>query len=319
MQTSLVTGGAGFIGSHLCEKLIQQGHKVVCIDNFDDFYDRSIKERNLENLNGQAHFTLAEGDIRDADLLEQLFSAYQFDLVVHLAAKAGVRPSIMDPLQYQDVNIRGTQHILDSVKKHGVAKLLFASSSSVYGGNEKVPFAEPDEVNRPISPYAATKRAGELMCYTYHHLYNINVACLRFFTVYGPRQRPEMAIHKFTRLIHNGLELPAFGDGTSRRDYTYVDDIIQGITSIAGSDFTYDIINLGESQTIALKDLIATIGKKLDREPKIKWLPDQPGDVNITYADISRARNTYGYRPVTDVETGIGNFVDWYHSMVEAL
>ncbi|MEX0684880.1 MAG: GDP-mannose 4,6-dehydratase [Balneolales bacterium] len=318
MQTTLVTGGAGFIGSNLCDKFIQQGHIVVCLDNFDDFYDRSIKERNLEELVKHPNFKLIEGDIRDSDLLEEVFSAYDIDLVVHLAAKAGVRPSIIDPALYQDVNIRGTQCILDCMKKYEVKKLLFASSSSVYGGNTKVPFSEKDEVNNPISPYAATKRAGELMCYTYHHLYNINIACLRFFTVYGPRQRPEMAIHKFTRLIHTGEELPAFGDGSTKRDYTYIDDIVQGITKIAESDFTYDIINLGESQTITLKDLIDTIGRKLNKAPIVKWLPDQPGDVNITYADISKARNIYGYKPTTDVETGIAEFVEWYHAMVEA-
>lgn len=317
MQTILVTGGAGFIGSHLCDKFTGEGHFVVCLDNFDDFYDRSIKERNLEDLLKKENFRLVEGDIRDQDAVDQLFEKWKFDMVVHLAAKAGVRPSIADPALYQDVNIRGTQVILDSMKKNGVDKLLFASSSSVYGGNTKVPFSEQDEVNNPISPYAATKRAGELMCYTYHHLYNIKVACLRFFTVYGPRQRPEMAIHKFTRLIHGGEELPAFGDGSTRRDYTYVDDIIQGITKISQKNFSYDIINLGESQTITLKDLIAAIGKKLNLHPKINWLPEQPGDVTITYADITKAKSEYGYKPTTDVETGVGRFVEWYHAMVE--
>lgn len=318
MHTILVTGGAGFIGSHLCDKFIAQGHSVVCLDNFDDFYERSIKESNIEELKDADRFTLVEGDIRDPELLDQIFSKYAFSHVVHLAAKAGVRPSIKDPLLYQDVNIRGTQLILDCMKKYKTGKLLFASSSSVYGGNTKVPFSEKDEVNNPISPYAATKRAGELMCYTYHHLYNINIACLRFFTVYGPRQRPEMAIHKFTRLIRNGEDIPAFGDGSTQRDYTYVDDIIQGITKIAESDFGYDIINLGESRTITLKNLIITIGNKLGIEPKVNWLPEQPGDVNITYADISKAKSRYGYRPETDVEAGIGKFVDWYHSRIEA-
>ncbi|MEX0773849.1 MAG: SDR family NAD(P)-dependent oxidoreductase [Balneolales bacterium] len=318
MQTILVTGGAGFIGSHLCDKLVSEGRTVICLDNFDDFYERSIKERNLEDLNKQQNFKLVEGDIRDLDLLDQLFAAHNFDLVIHLAAKAGVRPSITDPVLYQDVNLRGTQYILDCMKKYEVSKLLFASSSSVYGGNTKVPFSEQDEVNNPISPYAATKRAGELMCYTYHHLYNINVACLRFFTVYGPRQRPEMAIHKFTRLIHAGEELPAFGDGSTRRDYTYVDDIIQGIAKIAEKDFTYDIINLGESQTITLKELIDAIGKNLGILPKINWLPEQPGDVSITYADVSKARAEYGYKPTTNVDTGVGKFIEWYHAMVEA-
>lgn len=318
MQTILVTGGAGFIGSHLCDQFINDGHAVICLDNFDDFYERSIKERNLENLKKQENFKLVEGDIRDLELLDQLFAAHDFDMVVHLAAKAGVRPSISDPALYLDVNLRGTQCILDCMKKYEVDKLLFASSSSVYGGNTKVPFSEQDAVNNPISPYAATKRAGELLCYTYYHLYNINVACLRFFTVYGPRQRPEMAIHKFTRLIHNDEEIPAFGDGSTRRDYTYVDDIIQGITKIAEKGFTYDIINLGESQTITLKDLIRTIGKKLGILPKINWLPEQPGDVTITYADISKAKSEYGYKPTTDVETGVEEFVNWYHSMVEA-
>ncbi|MEX1122865.1 MAG: SDR family NAD(P)-dependent oxidoreductase [Balneolales bacterium] len=317
MQTILVTGGAGFIGSHLCDKLISEGHRVICLDNFDDFYARSLKERNLEDLNKQQNFQLVEGDIRDLELLDQLFAENDFDKVIHLAAKAGVRPSISDPALYQDVNLRGTQNILDCMKKYEVGKLLFASSSSVYGGNTKVPFSEKDAVDNPISPYAATKRAGELICYTYHHLYNINIACLRFFTVYGPRQRPEMAIHKFTRLIHTGEILPAFGDGSTQRDYTYVDDIIQGITKIADSNFTYDIINLGESQTITLKDLIGSIGRNLGIQPKINWLPEQPGDVTITYADISKARNAYGYQPTTDVDTGVGKFVTWYHSMAE--
>lgn len=308
----LITGGAGFIGSHLCERLLGEGREVVCLDNFNDFYDPAVKRDNVEPLTGNDRFHLFEGDIRDAGLLERLFREQNPDAVVHLAAMAGVRPSLEDPVLYADVNVVGTSVLLDAVRRFPVGNFLFASSSSVYCSQEKVPFSETDQVNRPISPYAATKVAGEHICYTYHHLFGIPVTCLRFFTVYGPRQRPEMAIHQFASLIRAGEEVPVFGSGSSRRDYTYIDDIIDGIMLSLSRPFGYEIFNLGESRTVELNEVVSLLEDALGARAQIVQLPDQPGDVPITYADISRAREKLGYNPSVDIETGIDCFIQWF-------
>ncbi len=312
MERILVTGGAGFIGSHLCTRLLQEGSEVVCLDNFNDYYDPRVKRRNIESLSAQPGFHLVENDILNLDFLRELFVARRFDTVVHLAARAGVRPSIQQPLLYQKVNVEGTNNLLEVSKNSNVKKFIFASSSSVYGENRKVPFSENDSVDNPISPYASTKKAGELICYTYHHLYNLPCTCLRFFTVYGPRQRPDMAIHKFTRALYRDEEIPMFGDGSSQRDFTYISDIIDGICRSIVNCSAYHIYNLGESKTIRLTELINLIAKCLDKTPRIKSLPRQPGDVPITYADISRPRTELGYEPKVSIEEGVRKFVDWY-------
>ncbi len=313
-MTTLLTGGAGFIGSHFAESLLEKGETVISIDNLNPFYDPAIKERNLCEIQsrGGKRFVDLRGDIRDRDFVAQAFATYRPDRVVHLAAMAGVRPSIADPITYQEVNLRGTMILMEAMKVHGVTQMIFASSSSVYGNNPKVPFSEDDNVDHPISPYAATKKAGELLCYTYHHLYDFTIVALRFFTVYGPRQRPEMAIHKFTRLIDEGSPISMFGDGTSKRDYTYISDIIDGMLRTLDIETGYHIYNLGESQTTSLIDLIHLIEKALGKKAVIRILPQQPGDVNITYADVSRARRELGYNPHTSMEEGIERFVAWY-------
>ncbi|MGD0624761.1 MAG: NAD-dependent epimerase/dehydratase family protein, partial [Thermodesulfobacteriota bacterium] len=264
----LVTGGAGFIGSHLVERLLAEGHRVICLDNFDDFYDPALKRRNLTQALKDSKFCLVEGDLRDEDLLHKLFPEEKIEIVAHLAARAGVRPSIENPLLYADVNIRGTLNLLEACKKYKVRRVVFASSSSVYGNNLKVPFAEEDPVDNPISPYAATKKAGELICHTYHHLYGIDVACLRYFTVYGPRQRPEMAIHQFTRLIAEEKKVTLFGDGSSRRDYTYIEDAIEGTIAALGREHGYEIYNIGESQTTSLAQLVQWIEEQLKKRAR---------------------------------------------------
>ncbi len=316
----LVTGGAGFIGSHLCEALLGRGDRVTIVDNFNDFYDPAIKRANVEAIRARAaHSThsagsdvrLVEADIRDREAMARLFEG-GFDAVVHLAAMAGVRPSLADPLLYEDVNVRGTLVLLEELKARPETRFVFASSSSVYGGNEDVPFSEDDEIRRPISPYAATKRAGELVAYTHHHLYGIPTSCLRFFTVYGPRQRPEMAIHKFTAAILEGRPIPFFGDGTTRRDYTYVDDIVQGVVAALDHCEGYEIYNLGESATTTLAELVEGIGRACGREPVLERLPMQPGDVLVTYADVDKAKSRLGYRPTTPVAQGLERFVAWY-------
>jgi len=314
MSTILVTGGAGFIGSHLCERLLSDGVKVICFDNFDSFYDPGIKIKNVEEVKKKIpeRFELITGDIRNPEHLQETFKKYPIDLVVHLAARAGVRPSISNPLLYQDVNIRGTVALLESCKAHGIKDFIFASSSSVYGENQRVPFTEADLDIQPISPYGATKRAGELLCYSYHHLYGMNVACLRFFTAYGPRQRPEMAIHKFARLIDRGEKIPIYGDGSSRRDYTYIDDIIDGILAVIRCHKGFEIYNLGESQTTSLSELIRLMENAFGKKAKIEMLEPQPGDVSVTYADISKATRMLKYQPKVKMEEGIGRFVDWY-------
>ena len=270
MNNILVTGGAGFIGSHLCERLLSDGVRVICLDNFDSFYDPSVKIKNVEGVKKKSPelFELVTGDIRNPEHLRGVLQENQIDSVVHLAARAGVRPSISDPLLYQDVNIRGTIVLLESCKAHGIKNFIFASSSSVYGENQRVPFTEEDLNIQPISPYGATKRAGELLCYSYHHLYGMNIACLRIFTAYGPRQRPEMAIHKFTRLIDRGEKIPIYGDGSSRRDYTYIDDLIDGILGVIRHHKGFEIYNLGESQTTSLKELIRLIERSIRQKSK---------------------------------------------------
>ena len=317
MAHILVTGGAGFIGSHLVEALLKEGRDVVVLDNFDDFYLPELKRRNLEPLADRPGFTLVEGDIRDEKLIKSVFSEFPVDVVVHLAARAGVRPSIEQPVLYCDVNVRGTAVLLEACRRHGTSKFVFGSSSSVYGNSTRLPFSEKDDVDRPISPYAATKRACEILCATYHELYHLNIFALRFFTVYGPRQRPEMAIHKFTRLIDRGLPVPRFGDGSTRRDYTYVSDIIDGLVRAVERVQGYEVINLGGSQTTSLSDLIGIIESRLGRKAIIDDEPGQPGDVVATEADVDKARRLIGYEPRVRLDEGIGLFVDWYRKLKE--
>jgi UDP-glucuronate 4-epimerase len=306
----LVTGGAGFIGSHLVEKLIATGHEVSILDDFNDFYDPQIKRANIAAV---AHQTrIHEVDLRDASGVTQLFQREKFDAVAHLAARAGVRPSISQPQLYYDTNVGGTLHLLEAARQTGVERFIFASSSSVYGICKEVPFSEGFHLTQTISPYAATKVAGEFLCSTYSHLYQLRIVALRFFTVYGARQRPDLAIHQFTRKILAGDPINQFGDGTTRRDYTYIDDIIQGIMAAFDYDGPrYDLFNLGESETIQLKDLIAAIEKAVGKKAKINELPEQPGDVPLTCADISKARKLLGYNPTTPLSVGLPKFVQW--------
>ena len=313
MAHVLITGGAGFIGSHVTEALLKRGDSVLVLDNFNDFYDPDIKRRNAEAIQA-AGAQLVEGDIRDAELIQRLFEEHEFDGVIHLAAMAGVRPSLVDPLHYEDVNVRGTLNFLEQLKTRPHIRWVFASSSSVYGSNENVPFSEVHDIHNPISPYAATKRSGELHCFTYHHLYGIPTACLRFFTVYGPRQRPEMAIHKFVRAVEEGQPIPFYGDGSTRRDYTYIDDIVDGVVRSLDHCEGYEIYNLGESQTTSLAELVEMIGQACGKEPIIDRQPMQPGDVVITYADVSKAKSKLGYAPSTLVPEGLRRFVEWYRA-----
>lgn len=310
----LVTGGAGFIGSHLVEKLISNGEKVVIIDNFNDYYDPAIKRTNIESVKSVDNnnlVTLVEGDIRDRELIMQLFAEHRFSHVYHLAAMAGVRYSIESPGLYFDVNINGLINLLDAAVQHGQPKFIAASSSSVYGGSPHVPFTEADPVNSPVSPYAASKKAGELLTHTYHHIHGLEITNLRFFTVYGPRQRPEMAIHLFARKIIKGEELPMFGDGSTSRDYTYIDDIVAGVIAAGEHCSGYKIYNLGNNQPVKLADLIKMISATLGKEAKIKQLPMPAGDVVQTWADISLAQKELGYSPETNLEAGLQKFVDW--------
>jgi UDP-glucuronate 4-epimerase len=307
----LVTGGGGFIGSHVCEKLLARGDDVVVLDNFNDFYDPRIKRRNAALL---PKARVIEGDIRDHGLVTNLFATERFDALVHLAAMAGVRPSLKDPLHYVDVNLRGTMILLEELRKAPRTRFVFASSSSVYGANDAVPFKESDDIPHPVSPYASTKRAGELFAWTHHHLYGIPTVCLRFFTVYGPRQRPEMAIAKFVNAIDRGEAIPFFGDGSTRRDYTYIDDIVDGVVRSLDRCDGYEIYNLGESATTSLSELVALIGKALGKEPKLDRQPLQPGDVLITYADVSKAKAKLGYAPTTPIADGIERYVAWYRA-----
>ena len=308
----LITGGAGFIGSHLVERLLSENHQILCLDNFNDYYDPAIKRKNLATASQHPNFQLVQGDILDEMLLKNIFQQNRFDGIVHLAARTGVRPSVLQPKLYQEVNIRGTLNLLEMAKQNHISKFIMASSSSVYGNNKKVPFSESDPVDNPISPYAATKKAGELISYTYSALYQISVNCLRFFTVYGPRQRPDMAIHKFTKLIAADQAIPIYGDGRAKRDFTYIVDIIEGIMKSIERCAGYNIYNLGESRVVQLMELINLIEKHLGKRAKINWLPPQPGDVSVTYADITKARNELDYHPEVDIEDGIVAFINWF-------
>jgi len=308
----LLTGGAGFIGSHLIERLLNESYIVCCLDNFNDYYDPTIKWKNLGAILQHPNFQLIQGDILDETLLEKISQQRHFDCIIHLAARAGVRASTLQTKLYQEVNIRGTLNLLEMAKQHQITKFILASSSSVYGNNKKVPFSESDPVDNPISPYAATKKACELIGYTYHALYNISVSCLRFFTVYGPRQRPDMAIHKFTKLIASGQKIPIYGDGTAKRDFTFISDIINGVVSSIERCKGYNIYNLGESRVVPLMEVISLIEKYLAKQAKINWLPPQPGDVAITYAEITKAKNELDYQPQVDIEEGIRTFIDWF-------
>lgn len=311
MSQVLVTGGAGFIGSHLCERLLKLGHTVINIDNFNDFYDPALKRKNIATACLHPNYRLIEGDILDGYMLKHVFQSTQIDQVVHLAALAGVRKSLSSPLEYVDVDIKGTVQLLDMCRKYSVRKFVFASSSSIYG-TASSPFSEQEPAGVQVSPYAAAKRAGELFCQTYSHLYGLPVVCLRFFTVYGPRQRPEMAIHSFTRLIDEGKEVPVFGDGTSSRDYTYIDDIVDGIIASMKLDCHFEVFNLGNSRPVLLNDLVDMIGSRLGKPVRRKFLPGQPGDVEHTLADLDKARHMLGYAPRISIEEGIERFVQWY-------
>ncbi|MFS4473576.1 GDP-mannose 4,6-dehydratase [Chryseobacterium sp. T20] len=334
----LVTGGSGFIGSHLVERLLRNGHSVINIDNFDDFYDYQVKIKNtLESIGKNSDFEFSDKetdiprlislthsdqyslywqDIRDKKGLENIFKNHPIDMVIHLAALAGVRPSIERPLEYEEVNVRGTMNLWQLCKDFNIKKFICASSSSVYGNNEKIPFAETDNVDNPISPYAATKKSGEVIGHVYHNLYHIDMIQLRFFTVYGPRQRPDLAIHKFTKLISENREIPFYGDGNTARDYTYIDDIIDGITKsilyLENNSGVYEILNLGENQVITLSEMVTTIEMALGKSAIRKILPMQPGDVTKTNADITKAKDLIGYKPATDFQNGIKKFVEWF-------
>jgi len=308
----LVTGGAGFIGSNLAALLLAGGHEISILDDFNNFYDPCIKRANIAALKNAVR--LHEADIRDEPAVQRIIREGGFDTIIHLAARAGVRPSILEPKLYIDTNINGTYNLLEAAKHHGVGRFIFASSSSIYGVIESVPFSEEMCINATISPYAATKIAGEQLCSNYSHLYGMRCLCLRFFTVYGPGQRPDLAIHKFTKNIHNGIAIDQYGDGSTARDYTYVDDITQGIEACLRHDDgpLHDIFNLGENQTTTLAELIALIERALGKKAVINRLPDQPGDVPLTYANIDKARRFLGYSPVTKIAEGIPKFVDWY-------
>jgi len=341
----LVTGGAGFIGSHVCERLLREGHAVTALDDLNPFYDPAIKRRNLKDIEetaktlreGQddrmkghsapgrrmvkgkhklklqpARFSCVRGDITDAAGLNQLFRSTQFDQVIHLAARAGVRPSLEEPALYQRVNVEGTVNLLEAARKNGVKKVTIASSSSVYGINAKVPFSENDPIFSAISPYAASKLACEALGHVYHHLYGLDVVMLRFFTVYGPRQRPDLAIHKFAKLIQAGQPIPVFGDGSTARDYTYVDDTVDGIMACTRAKFGFEIVNLGESQTVELRYLVRLLEKALGKKAVIHRQPSQPGDVPITFAAIEKAGRLLGYQPRVKIEEGIPRFVEWF-------
>ncbi len=308
----LVTGGAGFIGSHLVDHLLADNPgRVIVVDNFDDFYDPQIKRANISNHLDHSAYRLVEADIRNYTALKQLFSEEVIDIIIHLGAKAGVRPSVADPRSYQDVNVTGTLNLLDLAQRNGIKKFIFGSTSSIYGPSAVPPFKE-DAPLVPISPYAATKAAGELLAHTYSHLHGMQVLCLRFFTVYGPRQRPDLAIHKFARLITSKVPIPVYGDGTSERDFTYIDDIIQGVMAAIEYDTTlFEIINLGESQTVTVNRMIELLENELGIKAVIDRQPPQPGDIPRTHADINKAKQLLGYQPTTPVEVGIGKFVDW--------
>lgn len=307
----LVTGGAGFIGSHVCHRLLTDGHDVVVIDDFNDYYDPGIKRANVAAFQDSIH--VEEGDIRDKNRVHSLISGGNFDTIIHIAARAGVRPSVQDPQLYIDTNITGTHHLLEAAKQQNVKRFIFASSSSVYGLAKKVPFSEDLPLPQTLSPYAATKLAGEHLCGNYSHLFGLRAICLRFFTVYGPGQRPDLAIHKFTDAIYHNRPIPQYGDGSTRRDYTYIDDIVQGVMGAMNYNGPlFDIFNIGENQTITLTDLITEIEKALGKKAVIERLPEQQGDMPLTSADISKARSLLDYNPRTKIADGIPKFVEWY-------
>ena len=319
MTTILITGGAGFIGSHLTERLLESGESVVNIDNFNDYYDPAVKRRNIQAVLENPSYTLCEGDLRDRGFIGNVLDAHRPDLVIHLAAMAGVRPSLEDPILYQEVNIIGTNNLLEEMNARNMKKLLFASSSSVYGDCPRIPFSESDPDIHPISPYGATKLSGEHLCYVYHQLFRMDILCFRFFTVYGPRQRPDMAIHKFTVLIDTGEPIRVFHEGKSSRDYTYIDDIIQGVLGgveyvMSSSSPVFEIFNLGEATRVPLIELIGHIEAGLGKSARTIMMPGQPGDVQTTYADIEKARRLLGYSPEMPIETGIDRFMTWYRT-----
>lgn len=319
-MATLVTGHAGFIGSHLTDRLLADGEVVVGLDNWDPFYPEAVKDRNLANARSLSGLHEIRGDIRDPDVYDRIPD--DVDRIVHLAALAGGRPSILAPVRYHDVNVGGRTKLLEFARTRGIHRFVFVSSSSVYGNNQKVPFAEGDPVDRPISPYAATKRAGELLSHSWAHLFGLRILCLRFFTVYGPRQRPDLAIHKFARLMARGEPIPMFGDGSTQRDYTYIDDILEGLEGAirwvdGAPDGAFDIVNLGESRTVRLDEMIEILAGALGVTPEIQHLPPQPGDVERTWADVSRARRLLGYDPRTPFEEGIESFVEWYRSYTQ--
>jgi len=321
MRNILITGGAGFIGSHLVDRLLSEGDwNVTVIDDFNDFYEPAIKRANIREHLANSNYRLVEADIRDFNALQEAFSDETFDCIVHLAARAGVRPSLREPRLYAETNVNGTVNLLELARKREIKQFVFGSSSSVYGTNEKVPFCEDDPIFNPISPYAATKAACELLCHTYSHLYDMRIVCLRFFTVYGARQRPDLAIHKFAHLISSGKAISVFGDGTTRRDYTYIDDIIAGTrAAIDYNQSKFEIINLGESRTVELRELIALLENELGQIAKIDRQPIQPGDVPHTFADITKARRLLNYNPQTEIEEGVRKFVEWFQASVNIL
>jgi UDP-glucuronate 4-epimerase len=311
MKHALVTGAAGFIGSHLVDALLEEQWQLTAFDNFDPFYDLQIKERNVAPHARHANYRLVRGDLRDLEATRTALAGH-YDVIVHLAARAGVRPSIQDPIGYQEVNVRGTQNLLELAREWGVRQFVFASSSSVYGVNPRVPWREDDHVLQPISPYASTKVSGELLGHVYSHLYGIRFVALRFFTVYGPRQRPDLAIHKFARLMLDGKSIPVYGDGSTRRDYTYIDDIIQGVrAAMAYSASPYEVINLGNNQTVTLTEMIGGIEEALGVRARIQRLPDQAGDVPQTWASVDKAHRLLGYTPTTPYRQGVRRFAEW--------
>ena len=310
----LVTGGAGFIGSHVCERLLAEGHAVWAFDDLNPYYDPAIKQQNLHEVSatGGARFHFVQGGLNDTTKLAELFSGTRFDQIIHLAARAGVRPSLEEPALYQRVNVEGTVNLLEAARLHGVKKITIASSSSVYGVNAKVPFSESDPIFSAISPYAASKLACEALGHVYHHIYGLDVVMLRFFTVYGPRQRPDLAIHKFARLISEGKPIPVFGDGSTARDYTFITDILEGVLACTRKEFGYEVFNLGESQTVTLARLIELLEAALGRKAVLNRQPAQPGDVPITFANIEKARAGLGYAPGVKIDRGIPLFVEWF-------
>jgi UDP-glucuronate 4-epimerase len=308
----LVTGGAGFIGSHVCEQLLQDGHAVWAFDDLNSFYSSDLKRRNLRDIQSLAKpFEFIQGDLTDRTAVEEVFASVKFDQVIHLAARAGVRPSLDEPALYQRVNVEGTVNILEAARLHGIKKVIIASSSSVYGVNSKVPFSESDPIFSAISPYAASKLACEALGHVYHHVYGLDVVMLRFFTVYGPRQRPDLAIRKFATLIQAGKPIPVFGDGSTARDYTYITDILAGVMACTKREFGFEIFNLGESETVKLSRLIELLENALGKKAVIDQKPPQPGDVPLTCADISKAGQILGYHPTVKIDRGIPLFVNW--------